>query len=158
MDSDRRITAAQGYVELGLHDEARAQLDSLPAELHHRPDVVELTLLCQMHAQRWPEALALAQILCALEPTQPGGFIHAGFCLHEMGRTADALETLQNGPASLRGKAVYHYNRGCYLARLERDEEALESLKQAFEMDPELRRDARRDPDLDPLRAQLGQL
>jgi tetratricopeptide (TPR) repeat protein len=158
MDLDRRITAAQGYVELGLHDEARAQLDSLPAELHHRPDVVELTLLCQMHAQRWPEALALAQILCALEPAQPGGFIHAAFCLHEMGRTSEALECLQQGPSSLRGKAVYHYNLGCYHAKLGHPQEALQHLSKAFEMDTELRRDARRDPDLEALRQQLSLL
>jgi hypothetical protein len=28
--------------------------------------------------------------LCELEPEEPGGFIHAAFCLHELGRTNEA--------------------------------------------------------------------
>jgi tetratricopeptide (TPR) repeat protein len=152
---DRRITAAQGYVELGLHEEARAELAALPADLHDRVDVIELTLLCHMHDQRWVEALALAQMLCRVEPDQPGGFIHAAFCLHELGRTSEALDVLARGPATLRTKPVYYYNLGCYLARLGQEEKALQLLKQSFEMDGDLRRDARHDPDLHGLRQKL---
>lgn len=152
---DRRIMAAQGYVELGLHEEAQVELSALPAALAERVDVIELTLLCQMHDHRWAEGLVLAQRLCLLEPDQPGGFIHAAFCLHELGRTAEALDLLSCGPATLRTKPVYYYNLGCYLARLGQEEKALQLLKQSFEMDGDLRRDARRDPDLHGLRQKL---
>lgn len=155
---DRRITAAQGYVELGLHDEARAELALLPPPAHERADVLELTVLCHMHDHAWAEALVLAQKLCRLEPDQPGGFIHAAFCLHELGRTAEALELLARGPATLRTKPVYYYNLGCYLARLGQEEKALQLLKQSFEMDGDLRRDARHDPDLHSLRQKLETL
>jgi tetratricopeptide (TPR) repeat protein len=152
---DRRIVAAQGYVELGLHEEARGVLSHLPPEVHERPDVMELNVLCHMNDHRWAEALGLAQELCRIEPEEPGGFIHAAFCLHEMGRTEAALDLLASGPAALRTKPVYYYNVGCYLARLGQEEKALQLLKQSFEMDGDLRRDARKDPDLHSLRQKL---
>jgi predicted Zn-dependent protease len=155
-EQERRILAAQGYVELGLHAEAREEMRQLPKAAFDRSDVVELTLLCLMGEQRWGEALVVAQKLCELEPQQPGGFIHAAFCLHELGRTREALDLLARGPASLRTKPVYYYNLGCYLARLGEEEKALHLLRQSFEMDGSLRRHARHDPDLDPLRDKLG--
>lgn len=152
---DRRIVAAQGYVELDLHDEARRELLHLPPDQQNRVDVIEIRVLCHMHEQQWVEALKLSQKLCRLQPDEPGGFIHAAFCLHELGRTEEALDLLSRGPSSLRTKPVYYYNLGCYLARLGQEEKALQLLKQSFEMDGDLRRDARRDPDLHNLRQQL---
>ncbi len=154
-EPERRIIAAQGYVELGLFAEAEAELSPLPAAMRERVDVVEILLLCLMGRRRWEEALALATRLCRLEPSEPGGFIHAAFCLHEMGKTEEAVEILSNGPASLRTKAVYYYNIGCYHARLGHYDQSLSYLERAFEMDGDLRQHAKRDRDLDCLRAQL---
>lgn len=155
---DRRIVAAQGYVELGLHDEARVELLALPPEQKNRVDVIEIRVLCHMQDQQWAEALKLSQKLCRLQPEEPGGYIHAAFCLHELGRTEEALDLLSRGPSSLRTKPVYYYNLGCYLARLGQEDKALQLLKQSFEMDGDLRRDARRDPDLHNLRQQLDNI
>ncbi|MBL9114711.1 MAG: hypothetical protein JNJ83_06850 [Verrucomicrobiaceae bacterium] len=154
-ETDRHILAAQGYVELGLHEEARVELAALPAILHERADVLELRLLCHMAARDWQSAFGLATKLCSTEPAEPGGFIHAAYCLHEMGRTAEAMELLVKGPASLRQKAVYFYNLGCYSACLGMVDQALTLLEQAFQRKPALRKDARHDPDLASLREQL---
>lgn len=154
-DAERRIIAAQGYVELGLFDEAQIELSPLTADMHERVDVIEITLLCLMGAHRWAEALALAMRLCQQEPSEPGGFIHAAFCLHELGRTAEAVDVLSRGPAALRTKPVYYYNMGCYHACLGHFDKSLVYLERAFEMDGTLRQHARKDADLDCLRAQL---
>ena len=154
-DPNRRIAAAQGYVELGLHAEAREELAALPVAAHGRVDVIEITLLCLMGERRWEEAFALAAKLCQQEPAEPGGFIHAAFCLHEMNRTAEALDFLGRGPASLRTKPEYFYNMGCYHASLGHFEQSLAYLERAFEMDGDLRLHARKDRDLDALRARL---
>lgn len=154
-DIERRIIAAQGYVELGLFAEAREELDALPEKMLNRTDVVELTVLLLMGEQRWEEALAHSRRLCAAEPDEPGGFIHAAYCLHEMGRTREAVDVLIRGPASLQGKAVFFYNMGCYRARLGELDAAVEMLQAAFSKDGSLRRAARRDPDLDAVRPRL---
>jgi tetratricopeptide (TPR) repeat protein len=152
---DRKILAAQGYVELGLFAEARRELAALPDGVAERVDVVEVMLLCLMAEARWGEACELALGLCAAEPEEPGGFIHAAYCLHELGRTAEAVDLLGRGPVALRSKSVFYYNMGCYYARLGDEEKALKLLRQSFEMDGSLRAVARKDRDLDELRAQL---
>lgn len=153
--TDRCIVAAQGYVELGLYNEARRVLHGLPLEHFARPEVIELGLLCYMGEKRWSEALVAAHELCAAAPNEPGGYIHAAYCLHEMNRTAEALDLLQGGPQTLRTKPVYYYNLGCYNARLGLVEHALRFLERSFEMDNSLRRLAKKDPDLAALRSQL---
>ena len=90
-----------------------------------------------------------------MEPEEPGGFIHAAFCLHELGRTDEAVDILSRGPTALRSKPVFYYNMGCYHARLGDLERALKLLRQSFEMDGSLRSVARKDPDLDALRPAL---
>lgn len=154
-EAERRIIASQGYVELGLYEEARGELAVLPPELHERVDVIEITLLCLMGRNNWAEALALATKLCQLEPAEPGGYIHAAFCLHELGRTIEAVDMLSRGPVSLRTKPVYSYNMGCYHARLGQFDKSIVYLERAFEMDGDLRLHAKKDRDLDSLRAQL---
>jgi predicted Zn-dependent protease len=154
-DIERKIIAAQGYVELGLFAEAREELGALPENVFDRTDVIELTVLLLMGEQRWEEALAHARQLCEAEPDEPGGFIHAAYCLHEMGRTREAIDVLVRGPASLQGKAVFFYNMGCYRARLGEVDAAVEMLQAAFSKDESLRRAARRDPDLDAVRPRL---
>lgn len=157
-DIERRIIAAQGYVELGLFSEAREVLAALPRDLCARSDVVEITVLCLMGEHRWDEALETARRLCALEPEEPGGFIHAAYCLHEMGRTREAVDVLVRGPATLQTKAVFYYNMGCYRARLGEVEAAVDMLHKAFIKDESLRKAARRDPDLDALRPKLEKI
>lgn len=155
---ERRIVAAQGYVELGLFAEARAELSCLSPDLQERVDVIEITLLCLMGGHCWEEALTLAKKLCAQEPAEPGGFIHAAFCLHELGRTHDAVEILSHGPGTLRTKPVYYYNMGCYHACLGQLDKSLTYLERAFEMDGELRQHAKKDRDLESLRDRLESL
>jgi len=155
-DNERHILAAQGYVELSLYPEARLQLAALPAEAFLRVDVIELSMLCLMGERYWQEALVLSSKLRELEPYEPGGYIHAAYCLHELGRTAEALQVLAQGPSALRTKPVYYYNLGCYMAKLGQVDEALELLAQSFEMDGSLRHHARKDPDLSALRDRIG--
>jgi tetratricopeptide (TPR) repeat protein len=157
-ETERRILAAQGYVELALYTEAREELAALSEVAMERVDVQEILLLCLMAESRWADALALTLRLCEMEPEEPGGFIHAAFCLHELGRTDEAVDVLSRGPAALRSKPVFYYNMGCYHACLGDMEKALKLLRQSFEMDGGLRAVARKDPDLDVLRPALQRL
>ena len=152
---ERRIIASQGYRELGLLEDARAELAHLPSEMQQRADVVEIRALCYMDEKRWHEALECAVELSETDPTNPGGFIHAAFCLHELGRTQEAVRVLNEGPTTLRSKAVYFYNQACYHACLGLLEDAGIYLQRALEKDPQLRKAAAKDPDLAAIKHQL---
>ncbi len=155
MELERRIVRAQGYAELGMFARARQELATLPRETLGRVDTLGIALLCELGESRWDQALARTRELCRLQPEDPAGYLHAAFCLHELGRTQEALHVLMHGPPALHLRAVYYYNMACYNARLGDSEAAMQLLNRAFSMDKSLRRAAKKDQDLDVLRGQL---
>lgn len=150
---DRIILAAQGYLELGMFDHARKEIDLLADDAKGGPEALEILALSLMGQSRWVEALDLASALCELRPKEPGGHIHKAYCLHELGRTEEALRVLLDGPEVLKRKSVFFYNAGCYYAKLGRVDEAVAMLEKSFELDEGLRRSAKRDPDLVSIKA-----
>ena len=152
MTAERILLAAQGYLELGMAGDALAELDGLPAAYRRRSDVLKLRVSVALHARRWKAGLAASRRLCAVEPDETIGFIHAAFCLHELGRTEEARNVLLHGPSSLLNEATYYYNMGCYNARLGQLEDAQNYLRMSFSLDRKLRGFARCDPDLKEVR------
>ena len=101
-----------------------------------------------MHRKNWSRALTVSRKLCRVAPDCGAGFLHAGFCLHELGKTAQAKELLMRGPVALLKEPIYYYNLGCYDALLGNVESARENLKTSFKMDSTFRELAKKDPDL----------
>jgi predicted Zn-dependent protease len=153
---ERQIRTAQGYLELGMHSDALRELEGLPVDELDRPQAVETRLAVLIGNRRWPEALVTARRLCSIEPDKPIGFIHAAFCLHEMGRTREAREFLLAGPPSLAREPLYYYNLACYDALLGHGREARDNLSRSFRLDARLKEYAAKDPDLDSIRGQIG--
>ncbi|MCX6966757.1 MAG: hypothetical protein NTZ46_03090 [Verrucomicrobia bacterium] len=149
--TDQIILAAQGYFELEMHGDAIAELDKLPLDEQIRPDVLEMRVLILMKDNLWREAFLASEKLCAVAPEVPIGFIHAAYCLHEMGRTREAKEWLLEGPAALVNEATYHYNLACYECVLGHFEVARAYLQASLSLDEKLRDFAATDPDLKPL-------
>jgi predicted Zn-dependent protease len=152
---ERQIEMAQGYVELGMFEDARQTLDKLPRKHAKSFPVLEALVLCELGEHHWLAALDKSAELILQRPDDPAGYLHSAFCLHETGRTEEALEILKCGPRSLRQRSVYFYNMGCYNARLGETDTAMKMLTRAFEMDGSLRRVAKKDRDLDALRGLL---
>ena len=132
-----------------MTEEALAELERVPEEDRDHEDVAQLRVYVLMRARRWDDALASCEALRAVRPELSLGYIHGAFCLHELGRTAEAMELLQQGPASLLREPVYFYNLGCYHAVLGNPEDAQSYLQMSFNMDEKFREIARYDPDLE---------
>jgi len=144
----RLLVAAQGYSELGLPELALAELDLLPEDVRQSPIGVESRLSVLMQAKQWKVALGVGRALCQLAPEKTTGYIHAAFCLHELGQSREARELLVSGPAALKAEPTYHYNLACYEAALGNLDEARAHLNVSFAMDRKLKAYARTDPDL----------
>ena len=151
----KHILAAQGYHELGLWREAWRELDGLSDAAQHRPDVLEMRILILINERKWREALSLSRQLAEAAPQEEGGWVHAAYCLHELGRTREAIQALQSAPASLREKAIFHYNLACYSCVLGQIDAAREALYRSFALDKRYRDFARSDHDLEPLHAEI---
>lgn len=148
MGIERILLAAQGYIELEMPEEALAELDQLAPADQNREEVLQLRLFVMMRGRLWQPALEVCTRLREMFPEGSTGFIHGAFCLHEMGRTAEAKNLLLQGPPSLAKEATFFYNLGCYDAVLGNIEEATAALRTSFEMDKKFREIAKYDPDL----------
>ena len=151
----KRILAAQGYHELGLWREAWRELDGLSDIAQHRPDVLEMRVMILINESKWRDALALSRKLAEVAPDEEGGWVHSAFCLHELGRTREAIQALLSAPASLREKAIFHYNFACYSCVLGQIDAAREALHRSFALDKRYRDFARSDRDLAPLHPEI---
>jgi predicted Zn-dependent protease len=143
-----RFRAACGYAELGMTRQSIAELNALQEAEQQRPEVLQLRLHHLMREKKWTRALVISRKLCQIAPQCCAGFLHAGFCLHELGKTAQAKELLLKGPAALLNEPIYYYNMGCYDALLGNAKSAQVHLLTSFKMDPSFREIAKRDPDL----------
>lgn len=137
-----------GYLELGMPNEAVEELGGMTDVKKKTERHAELLLAAQMMGKNWTDAVETAKRLCKLNRKECGYFIHAAFCMHEVGNTAGAMSHLLAGPKALEKEALYHYNLACYYATLERFSEAEESLRRSFELDATLREVATKDKDL----------
>ena len=152
MSFEWHFRAACGYAELGMTRESVAELNALEKPHQSRPEVLQLRLHHLMRAQRWASALRVSQKLCRAAPDCSAGYLHAGFCLHELGKTAEAKQFLLKGPAALLKEPIYYYNMGCYEALLGNVKDARINLETSFRMDSSFRELAKRDPDLESVK------
>ncbi|MBV9007819.1 MAG: hypothetical protein JO354_01465 [Verrucomicrobia bacterium] len=155
MSYEQRLRAACGYAELGMSSESVAELNAIEDEFQHRPEVLQLRLHHLMRKKQWTRALTVSRKLCRVAPEASAGFLHAGFCLHQIGRTAEAKKLLLKGPTALLKEPIYYYNMGCYEVLLGNLRDAKVHLRISFEMDASFRELAKKDPDLKPLHGQL---
>ncbi len=155
MTFEQTVRIAEGYSELGMFDEALAQLDQLDTEDCDRFEILRMRVDIFLRKKDWKDALELSLRFCDANPNQPFGFVHAAFCLHELGRTSEAKQTLLDGPAALLDEPVYYYNLACYDTVLGNLEQAKVYLRASFRLDKSFQQLAKKDPDLKPIRDEL---
>jgi tetratricopeptide (TPR) repeat protein len=153
MNFEWNLRAACGYAELGMTRESLAELNAIDPAFQNRPEVLQLRLHNLMRRKSWCRALVISRKLCRVAPQCGAGFLHAGFCLHELGKTAKAKQLLLKGPAALLKEPIYYYNMGCYEALLGNMKDARLHLERSFKMDASFRDIAKRDPDLKSIHA-----
>jgi Flp pilus assembly protein TadD len=152
MSFEWHFRAACGYAELGMTRQSIAELNEIEPPHQGRPEVLQLRLHHLMRGQKWVSALRISQKLCRAAPDCSAGYLHAGFCLHELGKTAEAKQLLLKGPATLLKEPIYYYNMGCYEALLGNVKDARINLETSFRMDSSFRELAKRDPDLEAVK------
>ena len=114
--SEGRLQVVQGYFELGLIEDAWNELGEIERAFPATPSIVQMRVLLMLKEKRWDDALQLSEELRRMEPHGGAGYIHGAYCLHELERTEEALTLLDEAPEAVKKEAIFHYNKGCYLA------------------------------------------
>lgn len=163
-----RLKAAVGWLELGNAAEALTELDEMTEEIQQHPDVLEARWLALARLRRWEAAAKVGRALIAAAPDRSSGWLHHAYALRRApnGGLLAAFNALAPVAGKFPEEATIPYNLACYTCQMQRDaSEALDWLQQAIKAAaraPGERKEilamAMKDPDLEPLRAEIEKL
>lgn len=150
------LSAAIGWLELGLPREARAELNHLSPENRDHPDVLEVRWLIHAHEQEWPEAVTVARQYIAASPERSFGWVNQAYALRRAadGGLEKAWKALHPAAALFPEEPQIAFNLSCYACQLQRLDEARRWLRRAFAVagrKDALKRMALKEEDLRPL-------
>jgi Flp pilus assembly protein TadD len=111
-------------------------------------------------AKKWETALDVAVALTELDPDEPSGWVHRSYSLQEIGRTAEARDTLLSVVDRFFLSPTIRYNLACYECQSGNLEQAKSWLEQAFLLGnaQEMKLAALDDTELEPLWQHIGEL
>ena len=160
------LRAAIGWLQLGNHIEADAELEGINPKLRVHPDVLQVRWQIYAKAKKWDACVAIARTVVELDPDRASGWMDLAYSLRRVvdaGLSA-ACEALLVAAEKFPTEPLILYNLSCYACQMGRMEDAWNWLRLAFAIaskagDKErLRLMALNQPDLEPLRSRIGEL
>jgi tetratricopeptide (TPR) repeat protein len=149
------LSAAVGWMELGVPAEAEAELDRISAANQSHPDVLEVRWVILAQTRRWEKALRVAQSLLKCAPNRSSGWLHRAYSLRRVtqGGLQQAWDALLPAYEKFPEEPTIAYNLSCYACQLSQLEEARAWIKRALKIGakPTIKAMALDDPDLEPL-------
>jgi tetratricopeptide (TPR) repeat protein len=145
------FTAACGYVELQMFQEANEELEKIDPFLRAAPEILALRIEIYRGLQKWELMTELTRRLTEFEPDNPQWPVSLAYATRRANSIEAAKEILLSVETKFPTEAVIKYNLACYCCQLAEIEDAKNYLKKAFEIDPNWRIAALDDPDLQPL-------
>jgi tetratricopeptide (TPR) repeat protein len=154
--------AAIGWLELGNLAEANAELAQISPAKQDHPEVLELRWLILAEEKRWQEGLQVAQALLRRAPERSSGWLHQAYALRRVpdGGLQKAWEALLPAFDKFPKEAIIPFNLSCYACQMRQLDAARDWLKRAVAVGGKgkIKRMALKDPDLEPLWAEIRQL
>jgi len=149
------LSAAIGWMELGVHAEAEAELARITAENQCHPDVLEIRWVLLAEAKRWDAALEIARTLLKNAPNRSTAWLHQAYSLRRAssGGVQQAWDALLPAYDKFPREATIPYNLCCYACQLQLLDEARTWLRRAFKLGDKdkMKAMALGDSDLQPL-------
>lgn len=147
-NDQRHITAAQGYVELGMFLDANAELEEIDSDLRAAPEVLAVRLGIYTGLKKWELMQVVAKSLVNHDPDEVQWSISLAYATRRA-ESIDAakvilLEAVERHPK----EPVLHYNLACYECQLGDVEVAKARLQHALKLEPRMRLMALDDEDL----------
>jgi predicted Zn-dependent protease len=153
-DTSRRdaiTTAAIGFCELGMWEDAWNELESLEPEERALPEVLRIRLGILIALKRWESAALLAEGMIARGEDSPVTWLHGALAIRQLRSIEEARAFLLRAEPSLGSDATFHYTLATFECQLGNIPESKRRLGRALELNPELRLVALEDEDLWPI-------
>ena len=146
--NQRRLRAAQGFLELGLPLDANAELEEIDVEVRHLPEVLAVRLDVYRVLGRWEHMQAVAKRLSIHDPDEPRWILSAADATRHVESVEAAMVILCNAADRQPSVAMFHYKLACLVAGKGDMSAAKLHIGRAFELNKELRLQALDDEDL----------
>jgi Flp pilus assembly protein TadD len=150
-ETRRALRAADGYLYLGLVEEALGELDAIQTAENNDSAVLLARIRVLLHMKKWNSAETLSGRGARLHPEEGEFAVQRAFALHQMKKDAAAEQALLAAPEWIRRTGILHYNLACYQARLGDLSHARECIDTAIQINAGIKKNARLDPDLQAL-------
>lgn len=152
MPLNRRLSYAQGYLELGMLEEATAELDQIPAPACDSSPVLALRLALLQEKKNWNALRLAAEEFVRREPQEAGGWITWAYATRRDQSITAAEKILREAEQVHPDEPTIHFNLGCYACQQGDFKEARRRVNRAVALEKSFRSLAATDPDLAPLR------
>jgi tetratricopeptide (TPR) repeat protein len=149
------LQASVGYTQLGMNQEALAELDQVSSTERISTEVLALELAILHQSCQWIQALKVAEQILLLDAGNPDWHIAAAYASRRSESLTQAEIILSHALQLFPDNALVHYNLGCYAAQLGEIERSCDLVREAFRLDPKFKKISKTDPDLDPIREEL---
>lgn len=144
-----KITAAEGYIELGMPLEANEELEQIDADQRSHTEVLALRVKIYSALKKWELMQTVAKRLALIEPENAQWTVSWAYAT----RRGDSIEAariiLVNAVQRMPDAVILHYNLACYECQLGKAEDAKGRLERAFELEPRYRIKTLEDEDLE---------
>lgn len=155
-DLDQLIECAEGYLDLGMIDEASNELDRLPVDLATKVEVMNLRAAIYSETENWPMLRDYAEVLVKVRPEDSAHWIWFAFATRLTRSIMEAQAILLDALEFHDSHPTVHFNLACYACLLGDLPLARERLAHACLLEPKKHAVALKDMDLKPLWVELG--
>lgn len=131
----RVIRQAEGYLELGMPDQAAECLKRRRTVVRHSGRANYLLGEALRESERYNEAARPLERAAELMPSDIHVHLALAWCYKRTGRLRQAIEALEQALASDPLEAILHYNLACYWSLARDRRRALRCLSRALDLD-----------------------
>jgi predicted Zn-dependent protease len=143
--------AAQGYVELGMFEDASNELEEIEAESRTLPEVLDLRYTIYAAMGQWSLAAVSARHTATQFPKEPAGWIRWAYAARRCKSIEEAKRILLDAERQHPRDGAIQFNLGCYACQQGDHEEAKRRVSAAISLSGKFRWAALHDLDLKPL-------
>ena len=151
LTTQRALHAADGYLYLGMPDEALGELREVPVPEQIASSVMLAKVRVLLHLKDWRNAEVLSLEGSTYHPQEEEFTVQRAFALHQLNKGDEAVEVLLAAPEWIRRTGILHYNLACYEARLGDLSTAKQCIRAAIQLNSAMKKNAKIDPDLQAL-------
>jgi tetratricopeptide (TPR) repeat protein len=150
-DQHIHLTAAEGFVQLGMFIDPDAELDRIDPFCRHLPEILEVRQHIYRALEKWDLMQAVAHRLRASDPENPARAVSLAYAIRRAESVEKACHLLRFAVDDFSKHALIQYNLACYECQMGNLDEAKTLLQRAFALDDSLSKTALDDTDLKPL-------